>query len=56
MDVISEAISLEAAKALVEVAREAGRAILDVYGADDFNVEYKDDDSPLTEADRRSHE
>jgi len=56
MDVNSEAISLEAAKALVEVAREAGRAILDVYGADDFNVEYKDDDSPLTEADRRSHE
>ncbi len=56
MDGISEAISLEAAKALVEVAREAGRAILDVYGTDDFNVEYKDDDSPLTEADRRSHE
>lgn len=56
MDGISEAISLEAAKALVEIAREAGRAILDVYGTDDFNVEYKDDDSPLTEADRRSHE
>ena len=56
MDAISEAISLEAAKALVEVAREAGKAILEVYGSDDFGVQFKDDKSPLTEADRRSHE
>lgn len=55
-DVISEAISIEAARRLVEVAREAGRAILEIYGTDDFNVEYKEDSSPLTEADRRSHE
>jgi 3'(2'), 5'-bisphosphate nucleotidase len=40
---------------LVDVAKEAGRAILDVYGSG-FEVEYKADRSPLTEADRRSHE
>ena len=36
-------------------ALRAGAAILDVYGTD-FGVETKDDKSPLTEADRRSHE
>ena len=34
---------------------EAGKAILEVY-ASDFKVDYKDDRSPLTQADRRSHE
>jgi len=33
----------------------AGAAVLEVY-ASDFEVEYKTDDSPLTLADRRSHE
>ena len=40
---------------LVEIAREAGRAILEVYGSE-FEVSYKEDSSPLTVADRRSHE
>ncbi len=40
---------------LVDTAREAGRAILEIYGSD-FGVSYKSDSSPLTEADRRSHE
>jgi 3'(2'), 5'-bisphosphate nucleotidase len=40
---------------LVEIAQEAGRAILDVYESD-FGVAFKEDRSPLTEADRRSHE
>jgi len=35
-------------------AKDAGRAILDVYGQD-FDISYKDDHSPLTLADRRSH-
>lgn len=56
MDEISEAIGIDAAKALVEIAREAGSAIMEVYGEDDFRVEYKDDSSPLTEADKRSHD
>lgn len=40
---------------LVGVAREAGRAILEVYGTD-FDVSRKEDHSPLTLADMRSHE
>lgn len=37
------------------IAREAGKAVLEVYGTE-FEVETKDDASPLTEADRRSNE
>jgi 3'(2'), 5'-bisphosphate nucleotidase len=33
----------------------AGKAILDVYGKDDFGVEFKSDNSPLTLADKASH-
>ncbi|MBI5633111.1 MAG: 3'(2'),5'-bisphosphate nucleotidase CysQ [Nitrospirae bacterium] len=40
---------------LLRVSHEAGAAILDVYNSD-FAVEQKDDRSPLTLADRRSHE
>lgn len=39
---------------LVPVAAEAGAAVLDIYNTD-FGVSYKDDRSPLTMADRRSH-
>jgi len=38
-----------------KIAQKAGAAILEVYGQDDFQVSNKADDSPLTEADRRSH-
>ena len=41
-------------EAVAEIARAAGVAILEVYGTD-FAVETKDDRSPLTEADRKSH-
>jgi len=41
--------------AACEIARDAGRAILDVYGRDDFAVTRKSDNSPLTEADRVAH-
>jgi 3'(2'), 5'-bisphosphate nucleotidase len=40
--------------AMVAIARTAGAAIMDVYGTA-FQVEHKDDKSPLTEADRRAH-
>ncbi|NJD56909.1 MAG: 3'(2'),5'-bisphosphate nucleotidase CysQ [Nitrospirae bacterium] len=40
---------------LLRISRDAGAAILDVYDSD-FAVEHKDDKSPLTLADRRSHE
>jgi 3'(2'), 5'-bisphosphate nucleotidase len=37
-------------------ALDAGKEILDVYGQGAFNVESKDDKSPLTEADKRAHQ
>jgi len=37
------------------LAREAGDAILAIYGEDDFGVETKDDESPLTRADLAAH-
>ena len=39
---------------LIATAREAGRAILEVYETD-FQVERKSDSSPITEADLRAH-
>ena len=40
---------------VVDVALEAGCAVMKIYEKD-FNVEYKDDRSPLTEADKKAHE
>ncbi|SEP07063.1 3'(2'),5'-bisphosphate nucleotidase CysQ [Aquisalimonas asiatica] len=40
---------------VVAIARRAGDAILAVYNGPDFDVETKDDDSPLTAADRAAH-
>ncbi len=39
----------------VRVSMEAASAIMDVYSRADFNVDMKADDSPLTDADRKSH-
>ena len=41
--------------ATCEIARDAGRAILEVYGRTDFTVARKSDNSPLTEADQVAH-
>lgn len=41
---------------MMAISREAGAAILDIYGEDDFGVELKDDDSPLTRADLAAHQ
>ena len=38
-----------------EIAQEAGRAIMEIY-VKDFGIEYKDDNSPLTEADLKANE
>ena len=38
-----------------EIAQEAGKAIMEIY-VKDFGIEYKDDKSPLTEADLKSNE
>lgn len=39
---------------LIGIAQEAGNAIMEIYQRD-FSVEYKDDKSPLTEADKKSN-
>jgi len=40
---------------LKNIAKQAGDAIMGIYGEDDFAVEMKDDNSPLTAADKASH-
>ena len=40
----------------IQAAVKAGKEILEVYGEDDFGVETKADDSPLTMADKKAHE
>ena len=45
----------ELIKVMCAVAREAGAAILQVYGDEDFGVQTKSDDSPLTRADLAAH-
>ncbi len=42
-------------KDIVYIAKEAGDAIMEIYERD-FTVDYKDDKSPLTEADLKSNE
>lgn len=42
-------------KDVIELAVEAGTEIMKIYGRD-FSIEYKDDNSPLTEADTHSNE
>ena len=42
--------------AVCSVVRLAGQAIMQVYATDDFHVELKPDESPITRADRASNE
>ena len=44
----------ELEKAILQIARDAGDAIMQVY-QQDFTVEFKDDNSPLTAADTAAH-
>ena len=40
----------------LKASLEAGQAIMDIYESDDVGVEYKEDASPLTRADRAAHD
>lgn len=40
----------------IEAALQAGNAILEIYGHENFNIEIKEDQTPLTIADRRSND
>lgn len=42
--------------AAIQASIQAGRAILEVYNSDDFQVNLKSDNTPLTLADRLAHE
>ncbi len=47
---------IELAKAVVQIARQAGAAIMAVYAKEDFGLELKADESPLTLADQAANE
>ncbi|WP_262915103.1 3'(2'),5'-bisphosphate nucleotidase CysQ family protein [Niabella ginsengisoli] len=40
---------------LLNIVKEAGDAIMEIYNADNIDVSYKDDRSPLTAADHAAH-
>ena len=41
---------------IIDIAEEAGKAIMEIYSTDDFAVVDKSDNSPLTKADKASNE
>ncbi|AOW22089.1 3'(2'),5'-bisphosphate nucleotidase CysQ [Urechidicola croceus] len=43
-------------KTAITASLEAGKVIMDVYDSDDFNVEIKGDNSPLTTADKKAND
>lgn len=45
----------ELLKDIEQLAVKAGSAIMEIYQSDDFGVDHKDDDSPLTKADLAAH-
>ncbi len=47
---------LELKDELLEIARSAGEAIIEIYNTGDFSVEAKADDSPLTIADKTAND
>lgn len=40
---------------IIEIAKKAGKEILEIYNQKDIETTYKEDKSPLTEADKSSH-
>lgn len=47
---------LKLAREVGEITRRAGAAILEIYHSDDFGVEHKADESPLTKADKAAND
>lgn len=47
--------SIEVYRTAIAAALEAGQAILEIYHRD-FDIEYKEDESPLTQADKKANE
>jgi len=40
---------------VIKIAKQAGAKILEIYNSDDFDIQIKGDDSPLTKADLAAH-
>ena len=43
-------------ESLISISKEAGEAILKIYDLDDLGISHKEDNSPLTLADKASNE
>jgi len=43
-------------KIAIQASLEAGKAIMEIYSANDFNIELKQDDSPITKADKKAND
>jgi len=58
MEILHHVIAPEDFQIVIDIAKEAGREIMKIYDDpnNNWDVELKKDDSPLTLADRRSHE
>lgn len=56
MDIDAEDRLSDLLPGVIDLAREAGRAIIEVYAQVEPAVEYKRDNSPLTQADLASHQ
>lgn len=41
---------------ILSIISHAGKAIMEIYEGEDFEVKYKEDASPLTKADKASHQ
>ncbi|QDF75837.1 3'(2'),5'-bisphosphate nucleotidase CysQ [Shewanella marisflavi] len=55
INIVSHTFKQEWLAELVEIAKQAGEAIMAVYGTDEVEVTAKADDSPVTAADLASH-
>lgn len=40
---------------LIQIAEQAGKLILEIYNQNDYEIKIKNDNSPLTIADKKSH-
>ena len=49
-------ITLHEIKYIVNICKEAGEAVLDIYNSSEFEIEEKLDGSPITRADKKSHD
>ena len=48
-------MNIDYLKLAIEAAIQAGQKIMEIYQSDDFDIQLKSDDSPLTKADLASH-